>query len=372
MKQRAWVRQRARVSQGQIETITVEPTGNNIEITTTDATLAPLEFAHFCEKCRKGFTHKANLHKHKKEHSEAAKPNSNVPVVEKAKEPLNKHKNFKFSGIITCDKCEAVFISQPLLKEHNEKYHEEGQETEADAHEPIHQLTQLHCALYEDTMCQFQCTTLRELNSHIEKTHRKKPDIPCTVCKLLFKNLDDLSKHTTTDHKKCENLNNLKEKQTSYKPCDYFLEDRCTNEECRFNHTKLLQGQQICQKCGKTFTTKRDLLKHIEEIHVNLICHKFLKNDCNVQICFFRHILPAIGDAVATTPFSPPTALDFPALHTAQPAMWRQGEGQSLQTQMSTMSLQAQEKSSLETQVMAIMTQIMPQVLNLLKGTMKN
>ena len=137
--------------------------------------------------------------------------------------------NFKFSGIITCDKCEAVFISQPLLKEHNEKYHKEGPETETDEPEPLHQVTQLHCALYEDPMCQFQCTTLRELNSHIEKTHRKKPDIPCTVCNLLFKNLDDLSKHTTTDHKKCENLNNLKEKQTSYKPCDYFLKDRCTN-----------------------------------------------------------------------------------------------------------------------------------------------
>jgi hypothetical protein len=151
------------------ETITVEPTGNNIEITTTDATEAPLEFAHFCEKCKKGFTHKANLHKHKKEHIEAAKPNSNVQVVEKTKEPLNKHNNFKFSGIISCDKCEAVFISEPLLKEHNGKYHKQCQETEADAHEPVHQVTQLHCALYEEPMCQFQCTTLRELNSHIEK-----------------------------------------------------------------------------------------------------------------------------------------------------------------------------------------------------------
>ena len=75
---------------------------------------------------------------------------------------------------------------------------------------------------------------------------------------------------------------------------------------------------------------------------------------------------------VANTPLSPTTAEDFPALHTAQPAMWRQGEGQSLQAKMSNMSLQAQEKSTLETQVMAIMTQIMPQVLNLLKGAMKN
>ena len=149
---------------------TAEVITNNANSTiSTDSSEAQMEFAHYCDKCKKGFTHKANLYKHKKEHSVASQSNSNAPIVEKTIQPSNTHRNFKFSGIITCNTCEAVFISQLLLKQHNDKYHKEGPEPVTETNDALTTTPQLHCALYEDTTCQFQCESLGEMNNHIEK-----------------------------------------------------------------------------------------------------------------------------------------------------------------------------------------------------------
>ena len=59
---------------------TKEKSTNNTNVTiTTDSTAAPLEFAHYCNKCKQVFIHKANLQKHKKEHSEATQTNIEAP-----------------------------------------------------------------------------------------------------------------------------------------------------------------------------------------------------------------------------------------------------------------------------------------------------
>ena len=76
------------------------------------------EFAHNCNICKKGFTHKGNLFRHKKEHMDPktpkmqAKPNSELK---------KNHNQFKFSGVKACDKCGAVFLSEALLMEHIKK-----------------------------------------------------------------------------------------------------------------------------------------------------------------------------------------------------------------------------------------------------------
>ena len=54
------------------------------------------EFAYQCHQCKKGFTNKANLYKHKMEHKNEPETHDPEPEVNKNKEPNNKHKKFQF------------------------------------------------------------------------------------------------------------------------------------------------------------------------------------------------------------------------------------------------------------------------------------
>ena len=160
------------------------------------------EFAHHCQVCRKGFTHKGSLFKHKQEHIENRIPEAGVRSVEK--EPVIKHNNFKFSEVHACEKCGAVFMSNSLLKEHDSKFHPESLEIEIDNNEPTVSIKQFHCALEESPSCPFQCENKEELKRHIEHKHSGKKDLQCTVCNLYFRNFEDLSRHMNPTHKKNE------------------------------------------------------------------------------------------------------------------------------------------------------------------------
>ena len=70
-----------------------------------------------------------------------------------------------------------MFISQPLLKQHNEKYYNEGKKNN-NWNEESNKTPQLPCALYEDHICQFQCESLGELNNHIEKKKKNMKMAP--------------------------------------------------------------------------------------------------------------------------------------------------------------------------------------------------
>ena len=121
-------------------------------------------------------------------------------------------------------------------------------------------LKQIHCALNEAPECHFQCGTEEQLKKHIEDKHRSKTQLPCTVCNLSFRDLDDLSRHMSMAHKsqdsifiKCNHCEKaLKDKTElkyhisshwSYKPCTKYQTDNCNTRPCRFNNTKLNAGQ---------------------------------------------------------------------------------------------------------------------------------
>ena len=88
-----------------------------------------LHFAFTCNVCKKGFTHKGNLFKHKKDHME---PNAPEVQISPRKENTSKHKQFQFSGVKACDKCGSFFLSVDLMTEHQKKYHVESIEIEID------------------------------------------------------------------------------------------------------------------------------------------------------------------------------------------------------------------------------------------------
>ena len=167
-------------------------------------------------------------------------------------------------------------------------------------------------------ICSHQTRSEEELKKHILVAHEI---FKCTQCHITLKTKRDITTHMKENHK-------------SYKPCDYFLEDRCDLDgECRYNHVKLKPGQQICYKCGDKFNLKSDMRRHIVETHGNDICHKFMQNNCTARKCFFSHdVITAqnvIRNAQRDNP-RVPTQQDFYELPTARPAGRRQEVAQSL------------------------------------------
>jgi hypothetical protein len=157
----------------------------------------------------------------------------------------------------------------------------------------------------------------------------------------------------------------MKETHKTYKPCEYFKEDRCETDNCRYYHYKLKEGEHICYKCPTIFTSKRDIRNHIMEKHSDVICYKFLTNSCNVRRCFFKHIRTSAPNVERTT------EQDFPNLHTIRPVVRSQevAQPQILHPPMPNMSLQVQENiAQITAQAVAQeMNNLMPKLLTLMK-----
>ena len=252
-------------------------------------------------------------------------------------------------------------------------------------------MTQKHCALDPrgPDDCTFQCNSKEELDRHMTKKHM----IMCTVCPQEFNKIEDLASHMESDHKneinqshdlnggptlKCircasnfttrrELTTHIKEEHKSYKPCDYFLENSCEldDNDCRFNHIKLAQGQQICYTCGDKFKSKRDMISHIKADHGNTVCYKFLQNKCTVRRCFFKHIIHSVPN-VEKSPEAPPALSDqdFPSLPTTGPVVWRQVAAEDTQARVLPNLLDGTQNKNkaLEAQVLQTLTIMMPQI----------
>ena len=166
------------------------------------------------------------------------------------------------------------------------------------------------------TKCSYQTTRRDDLIKHISKAHGINQILEkCNQCDNKFKTEKDLTNH-------------IKENRKTHKPCDYFKEDRCDlDAECRFKHIKLKSGEQICYTCGKTFSSRKDMLSHIKEKHGHIPCHRFLKNECTVRRCLFSHNTLPVTNVEISSPAPrarAPPAQDFQNLHATRPVMWSQ------------------------------------------------
>ena len=175
---------------------------------------------------------------------------------------------------------------------------EETGDSEDEWHQEERYGNRLRCQI-----CGYTRNTRYQLDRYIQERHEENndrshenngaPQIICDLCNKQISKRRELTNHLISDHK-------------SKKPCDGFREDRCDlDDECRFRHIKLKQGEEICYKCGKIFQSKRDLLSHIEQIHGHEICHRYLRNECTARRCLFTHSRPTTSSAQErTTPVS--------------------------------------------------------------------
>ena len=208
----------------------------------------------------------------------------------------------------TCDKCGAVFRNDSLLKDHEENDHEKNIEIEIDDEIPkeVSTTQQLHCALTDSPDCQFQCETKEQSQRHIETEHRAKTNLQCTVCNIVFRNLENLSIHmNSTCQEKFKTKSDLDihiiAEHKSYKPCRNFATDSCEYTKCRYNHTVLKKGEHLCYKCGDIFNKKSVLLNHIKNIH-NDLCLKYLEGICTYgSRCVYIHTETIAQDVVTNS-----------------------------------------------------------------------
>ena len=207
----------------------------------------------------------------------------------------------------------------------------------------------------------------------------------CTVCNLYFRNRDELARHTQMAHKKSgepkikcyqcdidfesekEVKSHIRNNHKTYKPCKNFAANQCqyADDEYSFNHVILQQDQHICFKCGNKYSSKTEMMNHVKEKHGDIICHRFLKNQCpHNNRCLFSHnvqsaktvIIDSGGSQAPVTPI--PTAQDFRHPLTAMgPAVGREERAKTNFQQVQQMSLLNQQ------QILSVTTQVISQLM---------
>ena len=131
---------------------------------------------------------------------------------------------------------------------------------------------------------------LSKLKNHIKIYHRGKSNLPCTVCKLHFRNLDEVARHTSMAHKtsptttvncnqcgqgfndKKEIITYINKDHTTHKPCKKFGLNKCDMSPCQFNHIIIQSIEEICFKCGLKFSFKTDIITHIKKTAMATQC----------------------------------------------------------------------------------------------------
>ena len=157
-----------------------------------------------------------------------------------------------------CPVCGYVRYKRHQFEKHMKLHEEEEEDSE-----------------YNCRHCPFQTINKDLLRQHINEAH--KTDYSGRSCEMVFENKNNLDTHILDKHK-------------SRKPCKYFASNSCEyDDECRFNHIILKQGEQICYKCGKIFDRKSSLLNHIKNNHDDP-CLKHSLGKCTYgSRCVFKH-----------------------------------------------------------------------------------
>ena len=79
----------------------------------------------------------------------------------------------------------------------------------------------------------------------------------------------------------------------TYKTCRYFIEGNCKfGNQGIYSHTQVGEGKSLCFKCGNTFDSKDDMMKHIKKDHKSTnICQNYKNKQCRFtnDKCWFTH-----------------------------------------------------------------------------------
>ena len=230
----------------------------------------------------------------------------------------NWHEQGRHGGKFRCQTCGYTRNTKHQLERHVRELHENTEEE-----------------TFMCRNCSYHGIGMDDLNNHIMQEHVTDNDIShennentqiiCDLCNKHVWTKRELTNHVNSDHK-------------SNKPCHYFKEDKCDlDDECRYRHIKLKQGEETCYKCGKIFKSKRDLLRHIEQAHGHEICHRYLRNECTARKCLFTHSRPNASSAQERTPpveAQPQVFQSPPIAQMSQLSMGENNQNRNLEAQV--------------------------------------
>ena len=95
--------------------------------------------------------------------------------------------------------------------------------------------------------------------AHKNETKECMTTMKGNICDSMFPTKNDLNRHIKENHK-------------THKPCNKFPGNRCEyDDECRYRHVILQQGQHICYKCGEITMSRTDMMNHIKETNGNSV-----------------------------------------------------------------------------------------------------
>ena len=202
-------------------------------------------------------------------------------------------KEFRFSEILTCEKCDGVFKDSNNLQDHINKEHE-VEEME----------TSTPCKDFTCEECDFQGNTGPELQKHVILANRITPGhrpnrnlnkedlgvlLKCRGCEQLYCNKQDLMDHRKKHHRaivrKCRNYLNG--------DCPY------SDVECWFSHSpdncpvSDEEKNFKCRSCDETFVSLNVMMKHRKEVHARMVpqCKSIMQGtNCEYKDkCWYGH-----------------------------------------------------------------------------------
>lgn len=213
-------------------------------------------------------------------------------------------KEFRFSEILTCERCDGVFKDSNKLQDHINKEHE-VEEME----------TSTPCKDFTCEECDFQGNTGSELQKHIVLANRITPGhrpnrnlnkedlgvlLKCRGCEQLYCNKQDLMDHRKKHHRDI------------VRKCRNYLNGNCpySDVECWFSHgtgnypVSDEEKNFECRSCGETFESLHVMMKHRKEEHARMVpqCKSIMQGTmCEYKDkCWYGHLARS-ASANATT-----------------------------------------------------------------------
>lgn len=181
--------------------------------------------------------------------------------------------------LLDCVICRMNFTSKLLLDRHTRNEHEEVKEEDDD---------EVVCC----PGCGIEFTNKNEMQKHFDDHHKTDAGVSCDKCGKKFNKLDHLKAHYLAAHT---------ENKFECRQCG-----RCFSYKSALDrHIKVVHENQRdheCNKCGKSFGTRYDLSMHFEANHDEsrkaqirrtcTVCGKIFSKERNLQI----HILAIHND----------------------------------------------------------------------------
>ena len=207
-----------------------------------------------CDKCEKSFTDQGNLQRHAKSHNkrEIICTVCGTHFWTNAKLAQHEKTNTHTNNVIKKQNNTCTICNESFLKKSNLRIH-----------------LKAHCdtkITYSCRMCDVLFDKTTELEQHMQVTHNT---FACDICSKSFPSLAAMEEHKGEHNK-----------QTFY--C-HLCKKICPNKDDLVNH--LETHHMACSKCGKTFTRKEYMLRHVDECHADQtfpceICNKtFVRKD---------------------------------------------------------------------------------------------